>query len=68
MPNNNNILDAKVVVPLKYLSNLQRSLDLPLINCETEIDLLYSNECTLSETSITPAVAGNPNVQTREAR
>ena len=68
MPNNNNILDAEVVVPLKYLSNLQRSLDLPLINCETEIDLLYSNECTLSETSITLAVAGNPNVQTREAR
>ena len=33
-PNNNNILDAEVVVPLKYLSNLWRSLDLPLMNCE----------------------------------
>ena len=32
-PNNNNILDAEVVVPLKYLSNFWRSLDLPLINC-----------------------------------
>ena len=26
-PNNNNILDAEVVVPLKYLSNFWRSLD-----------------------------------------
>ena len=35
--NNNNILDAKVVVPLKYLSNFWRSLDFPLINCEIEL-------------------------------
>ena len=32
--NNNTILDAKVVVPLKYLSNFWRSLNLLLINCE----------------------------------
>ena len=30
MPNNNNILDAEVFVPLKYLSNFWRSLDLTL--------------------------------------
>ena len=39
MPNNNNILDAKVVVPLKYLSNFWISLDLELINSEIELDL-----------------------------
>ena len=32
--NNNNILDVEVVVPLKYLINFWRSLDLPLINCD----------------------------------
>ena len=32
--NYNKRLDAEVVVPLKYLSNFWRSLDLPLINCE----------------------------------
>ena len=37
-PKNNNLLDAEVVVPLKYLSNFKRSLDLPFINCEIEID------------------------------
>ena len=44
MPNNNNILDAKVVVPLKYLSYLWRFLDLKLINCEIEIDFSLSKE------------------------
>ena len=34
MPNDNNILDADVVVSLKSLSNFWRSLDLLLINCE----------------------------------
>ena len=31
MPSNNNILNAEVVVPLKYFRNVRRSLDLPLI-------------------------------------
>ena len=35
----NSRLDAEVVAPLKYLSNLWRSLDFPLINCEVELDL-----------------------------
>ena len=38
-PKNNNILDAEVVVPLKYLTNFWRFLDLLLVNCETEFDL-----------------------------
>ena len=40
-PNNNNILDAEVFVPLKYLSTFWRSFDFPLINCEIEIDLSW---------------------------
>ena len=31
--------DVKVVVPLKYLSNFWRHLDIPLINCEVELIL-----------------------------
>ena len=38
-PINNNTLDTVVVVPLKYLSNFWRFLDLPLINSEIEFDL-----------------------------
>ena len=36
-PANNNRLNTEVVVPLKYLSNFWRSLELPLINCELEL-------------------------------
>ena len=49
----NNILDAEVVIPLKYLSNFWRSFDLPLINCEIEFDLLWSKECVVSSINST---------------
>ena len=71
-PNNNNILDAEVVVPLKYLSNSCRSLDLPWINCDTEIDWPWLKECIIPEISIALAIAGNlnarPHLQAKEAR
>ena len=53
MAHDNNILDAEVVVPLKY--------DLLLINCETKLDLSCSKECITSQISITPQIPGNPN-------
>ena len=62
-PNNNNILDAKVVVPLKYLSNFWRSLHQPFSNCEVGLDLSLTKECTISEISITRIIAGNPNAR-----
>ena len=61
VPNNNNILDTEVDVPLKYLINFWRSLDLSLINCKIELDLSWSKECIISEISITAAVPGNPD-------
>ena len=57
---NNNMLDAKVVVPLKYLSNFWRFLDLPLINCEIELDLKWTTNCVMSEIPRTCRVV-NPN-------
>ena len=44
-PDDDNTLDAGVVVPLKYLSNFWRFLDLPLINCEIALYLSWSKEC-----------------------
>ena len=38
IPDDNNILDA-VIIPLTYFSYFWRSLDLPLINWERELDL-----------------------------
>ena len=41
-------LNVKVVVPLKYLSNFFRSLEMPLINCKIELNLTWKKECVLS--------------------
>ena len=40
--------NVKVVVPLKYLSNLFRSLETPLINCKIKLNLTWKKECALS--------------------
>ena len=42
------------------MSNLWRSLDLPLINCKIEIDLSWSKECIIPEMSIKTEIAGDP--------
>ena len=39
--------DVKIVVPLKYLSNFSRSLNISLINCETELILTWFKNCVL---------------------
>ena len=36
---NAKILNTKIVVPLKYLSNFFRSLEMPLINCKINLEL-----------------------------
>ena len=35
------------MVPLKYLSNFRRTLEMPLINCEFSVHLKRSKECIL---------------------
>ena len=39
--------NVKVVVPLKYLINFWRSLNIPLINCEVELILTWFENCVL---------------------
>ena len=43
----NNIakINVKVVVPLKYLSNFFRSLEMPLINCKIKLNLTWKKAC-----------------------
>ena len=40
--------NAKIVVPLKYLSNFFRSLEIPLINCKIHLELSWTNNCVMS--------------------
>ena len=46
--NNKARRNVKVVVPLKYLSNFFRSLEMPLINCKIKLNLTWKKECVLS--------------------
>ena len=39
---------VKVVVPLKYLSNFFRSLEISLINCKIKLNLTWEKKCVLS--------------------
>ena len=46
--NNKARINVKVVVPLKYLSNFFRSLEMPLINCKIKLNSTWKKECVLS--------------------
>ena len=61
-PNNGNRLNAEVVVPWKYLSNFWRSLDLPLIKYEIELDLSWSRYYVITEISRTFGAVPNINL------
>ena len=39
---------VKIAVPLKYLRNFSRSLEMPLINCKVELSLRWYENCILS--------------------
>ena len=56
--------NVEIVVPLKYLSNFWRTLDMPLINCEVSLTLTWSQNCVLISRAYreaNPAVAGTNN-------
>ena len=39
---------VKIVVPLRYLNNFWRSLEIPLINCKVELSLNWYKNCMFS--------------------
>ena len=41
-PNNGNTKDVEIIVPLKYLSNFWRTLEMTFINCEVSLILTWS--------------------------
>ena len=47
-PNNGNEKDVEIMVPLKYLSNFWRTLEMPLINCEVNLILTWSSTCAIT--------------------
>ena len=50
-PNNGNTKDVEIIVPLKYLSNFWRTLEMPLINCEVNLELTWSRDCVITNST-----------------
>ena len=49
--------DFEIMVPLEYLSNFWRRLEMPLINCEISLQLKWTRKCIIA--------AGTTNIQNR---
>ena len=47
---NDGTKDVEIMVPLKYLSNIWRTLKMPLINCEVNLILTWSSTCVIVST------------------
>ena len=47
-PDNGNTKDDEIIVPLKYLSNFWRTLEIPLINCEVNLILTWSKDYVIT--------------------
>ena len=48
---NNGTKDVEIMVPIKYLSDFWRTLEMPLINCEVNLILTWSSTCVLIATN-----------------
>ena len=46
-----NTKDVDIIVPLKYLSNFWRALEMPLINCEVNLILTWSKNCVITNST-----------------
>ena len=44
--------NVEIMVPLKYLSNFWRTLEMPLINCEINLILTWSANCVIVSTNV----------------
>ena len=60
--NNGTKNGVKIAVPLKYLSNFWRSLEIPLINCKVELSLTWNENCILT------SLAGNSTFTVTDAK
>ena len=49
--NDGEINGVEIMVPLKYLSNFWRALEMPLINSEVEPNLTWSENCVIISTN-----------------
>ena len=47
-PDDGNTKDIEIIVPLKYLSNFWRTLEMALVNCEVNLILIWYKDCVIT--------------------
>ena len=50
-PADTNTNNVEIIVPLKYLSNFWRTLEMPLINCDVNFILTWSSHCVITNST-----------------
>ena len=48
---NNGTKSVEIAAPLKYFSNFWRTIEMPLINCEIILILVWSTNCVIVSTN-----------------
>ena len=66
-PSDGNTKEVEFTVPLRYLRNFWRTLDMPLINCEVNLVLTWSRNCLITKET-TEDVDPNVNPPITEIR
>ena len=46
---NNTEKEVEIVVPLKHLNSIWKTLDIPLINCEIDLSFTWSEKCVIKK-------------------
>ena len=61
--NKNGTRKVELVIPLKYLGNFWRALNIPLISCEVLLELKWNKNCVISSLERRQVDAGPPVVR-----
>ena len=61
--NKNGTQEVKIAIPLKYLGNFWRALNIPLISCEVSLELKWNKNCVITSLKQIQVDAGPPVVR-----
>ena len=61
--NKNGTQEAEIVIPLKYLGNFWRALNIPLISCEVSLELKWNKNCVITSLKERQVDIGPPVVR-----
>ena len=61
--NENGKQEIELAIPLKYLGNFWRALDIPLISCEVSLELKWNKNCVITSLELRQVDAGPPVVR-----